>query len=461
MNRSTFLALVVLVCAAIYAAIAGLPFFSEDYTQLLEKSRLPNLWAAIDLSLDPLRPFQHLSYYLLGRCAEPDPCWLRALAVLLHGGSVLLVARLARALGAAERESYAAAVLFLVFPCVKVLVWGAAISNPLRVFFVLGALVAFAERRRAALAVCFTLALLSYECAIVLPVLFALLAFARGERERFAEKGFWGYAIATLGYIVYVCARPQRHDTLKPLDSIPANLVKAALGVAPEPLREACIEAFRGHGGALLVVLGCALFLAWIGLFAIALWRGGPALRFVVLAIAADLVLPVIGAGFTQRYAYLPGAFAAIGLVLASRSWKPRVRQAVLAAAFLAWSYDTLRDVLDYHAAARLQQRIFAELAEERAAVGPEQPVAVLELPDMAGKEHDLPLFNWGAEEAVRRAAIPGPWVFWRTRRYATGSDIPELPAGHLATLKANRVPVLWFHPADADAEKPLRRLLE
>ena len=459
MNRKLLLALLVVVCSVLYASTAGLPFFSEDYTQLLEKARLANGWESIDLHLDPLRPFQHLFYYLLSRSAAPDPAWLRALALLLHAGSVLLVVRLARGLGAEEREAYLAGALFLVFPCVKLVVWGAAISNPLRVFFVLAALVAFAERRGWLMCLACLLALISYECAIVLPVLLVLLALARSERERLSDPRLRACALATLGYIVYIYLRPQRHDGLKPLDSIPSNLVKAALGVAPEPLRSFCVEGFRGHLGVELLVLALLLFLGWLALGGWALLRGGPALRFLVLAIAVDLVLPVISAGFVQRYAYLAGAFAAIGVVLASRVLGPRARHVVLGAVFVLWSCDTLRDVLDYRTAGALELRILAQLRTEREQAGPLQVIAIVDLPDMAGREHDLPFFNWGAEECVRRAGIPGPWIFWRTHAFMTGTDIPLLEPGKLASLGAEGVPVLWFHPEGADASHPLRRV--
>jgi hypothetical protein len=461
LSRRTLLALVVLVCGALFAAIQGLPFFSEDFTQLLEKSRLAGLREVLDLSLDPLRPFQHVAYYILSRCADPDPAWLRALAVLLHGGSALLVVRLARGLGAEEREARLCGALFLVFPGVKLLVWGAAISNPLRVFFVLAALVAFAERRSLLIWLCYLLALCSYECAIVVPLMFALLALARGERQRLRDPQFLGCVLLTVAYVVYIYARPQRHDQLKPLDSIPANLVKAALSLAPESLRSFCVECFRGHLGVGLSALAIALFLGWLALWVWALLRGGPALRFVVLAIALDFVLPVLSAGFVQRYAYLAGAFAAVGVVLASGRLKPRPRMALLALAFAAWSWDTLRDTYEYREAGALQQRIIQQLRSERARAGPTQLVAVIELPDMAGSEHDLPLFNWGAEECLKRAHVAGPWVFWRTREYATGSDIPLLPPQHLQNMTEHGIPVLWYHPAGADEALPLRRLTD
>jgi hypothetical protein len=147
--------------------------------------------------------------------------------------------------------------------------------------------------------------------------------------------------------------------------------------------------------------------------------------------------------------------------VLGSRRLKPRLRQALLALVFLAWSWDTLRDTFEYREAGDLQQRIVAQLRAERERAGPTQLIAVVELPDMAGSEHDLPLFNWGAEECLRRERVPGPWVFWRTREYATGSDIPLLPPQHLSNMTEHGVPVLWYHTANAGEALPLRRLTD
>jgi hypothetical protein len=187
--------------------------------------------------------------------------------------------------------------------------------------------------------------------------------------------------------------------------------------------------------------------------------RGGPALRFVLLAIAVDLVLPVIGAGFVQRYAYLAGALAAIGVLLVCREWKPRARLALILAVFLAWSWDTLQDCRDYRAAGDLQRRMLAQLREERASAGPDRILALIDLPDMLGREHDLPFFNWGLEECLRRARIPGPWVLWRTKPFATGTDVVLLPPGQMGRMRANGALVLWYRSEDALAPRPLRKL--
>lgn len=460
--RGVFLALLLLVCVALFLAIRGLPFFSEDYAQLGEAERLSSIWQALGPVLEPLRPLQHLPFYLLSRCAEPDPAWTRAVALLSHAGSVLLLARLARNLGAEPREAWLAAALFLVFPCLKALVWGAAITNPLRVLFLLGALVAFAERRGALLLACFLLALASHEAAISLPPILLLFAWLRGEKQRLREPAFLVCAGTTVVYTIYLAfLRPQRHDSLKPLDSLPANAVKALLALAPEPLRVLCVESFRGHGGALLLVCGSAVFLLWLALIGWALLRGGPTLRFLVLAIAVDFFLPFLSAGFSQRYAYLAGGFVAIGLVLASRSLRARTRALLFAAVAASWCYDTWRDGLEYHAAGALELRVLEELRSERARAGPGKLIAVLDLPDMGGSERDLPLFNWGAEQCLRRHGIDGPWVFWRTHEYATSSDIPPLPQGGLEHLRDATVRTLRFDPQAAQSPLPLRVELE
>lgn len=461
MTRKALLLGAAAVGLLLFAAIAGLPFFSEDFTQMLEASRLSSVWQAVGPQLEPLRPLQHLPFYLLSRVADPDPAWLRAIALLLHLGSTFLVVRLARALGAKDSDARLAGALFLVFPCVKALVWGAAISSPLRVFFVLGALVSFAERRGLLLIVCTLLALASHENAIALPALLVLLAFALGRRRALFEPATIACVLAVLAHVVYLAfLRTQRHHGLKSLESLPANVVKAALSFAPEPLRELCIEGLRGGTGQLWLSLAIVAFLAWIVLLALAIVRGRPAVRFAVLAIAVDLALPVIAAGFTQRYAYLSGGLAAIALVLASESWPARVRRAVLGAVFALWSIDTLVDCVEYRMAGSLQRRVLAELREERQRAGPGQVIAVIDLPDMAGNERDLPFFNWGQEECVRRAGIPGPWVFWRTRDFATSSDVPRVPPERLEHLRAEGVRALVFDP-EADGDRPPLRLRE
>lgn len=460
MNRPRFLFALVILGLLLFGASAWLPFFSEDFTQMLEGSRLSSVWQALGPELEPLRPLQHLPFYLYAQCADPNPAWLRLVAIVAHVGSALLVARLALRLGARPEDARLAGLLFAVFPCAKALVWGAAISSPLRVVFVLGALVAFAERRALALLLCTVLALASHEGAIVLPVLFVLFALLLGERRRLFEPAVLLSIAGVLAHVVYLAfLRPQRHHGLKSLSALPANLVKATLSIAPEPLRELVVEGLRGRTGQLWLMLAILVLLAWITLLGLALVRGRPALRFLVLAMAADLCLPVIGAGFTQRYGYLSGGLAAIALVLWSASWSPRVRQYVLGAAFALWSVDSAVDLVEYAHAGRLQRRVLAQLREERAQAPAGRMLAVIDLPDMAGNERDLPLFNWGTEQCVRRAGIPGPWVFWRTRDYATSSDIPRVPRERLRTLGAEGVRALEFDPDPADPERPLRVL--
>lgn len=461
MSRARFHLLLALVAAALFGAIAWLPFFSEDFTQMLEGSRLASVWQSLGPELEPLRPLQHLPFALYSRCEAPHPAWLRLVAVLAHVGSALLVARLALRLGAQESDARLAGLLFAVFPCVKALVWGAAISSPLRVVFVLGALVAFAERRALLLVACTVLALASHEGAIVLPALFVLFAWILGPRRRLLEPAVLLSIAGVLAHVVYLAfLRPQRHHGLKSLEALPANAVKACFSFAPEPLRELVVEGLRGHTGQSWLFLAIGVFLAWIAVLGLAVLRGRPALRFLVLAIAADLVLPVIGAGFTQRYAYFSGGMAAIALVLWSARWPARVRQYVLGAAFALWSVDTIVDLVEYAHAGRLQARVLAQLREERAAAPAGRLLALIDLPDMAGNERDLPLFNWGAEECVKRAGIPGPWVFWRTRDFATSSDIPRVTRERLRTLTDEGVRALEFDPDSADPARPLRVLV-
>ena len=416
-----------------YLAVAGLPFFSEDFTHLAEGAQLQSLGAALDPRLEPLRPFQHLAYYLLGHAADPDPAWLRALAALLHVGSVVLVLVLARALGAGSTCSRIAALGFLFFPALQGHVWGAAISGPLRAFFVLAALVSFvlAERgSRPWTCIAFLLALGAHESAIVLAALCVLWIWTQGARERLRDPSFVFVMLVALAHALTLAfLRPQRHHGLKSFASLPANLARASLAFVPECVRNACVEALRGESGTALFALACAFELAFGLIFLYWIWRASPALRFVLLALVADLVLPVLSVGFVERYAYLGGAFAACALALWVAARPHAIRPWIAALVVVVWGFDSLVDVREARQSGEIERQVLDQLRLERAAHGA-QAIVLVDLPDMAGREHDLPLFNWGIEEMLRRAHIDGPWILARTRGFHTNSDVPLVAVG-------------------------------
>jgi hypothetical protein len=99
--------------AASFAAVAGLPFFSEAHNHLGVGADMRGWWSAFDPARVPLRPLQFLPFQLVARMDEPGPLPIRALAYLLHAGSAWMVAILARRFGAGAAGSALAAAVFL------------------------------------------------------------------------------------------------------------------------------------------------------------------------------------------------------------------------------------------------------------------------------------------------------------------------------------------------------------
>jgi len=461
------------VVAAIYLAVAGLPFFSESFTHLHVADGMEHWGQALDPSLEPLRPLQHLYFFVLASFDPPSPAWARVPGFVLHLGSCFLVVALARGFGATRSGALLAGALFALAPSVKNLVWVAAISAPGRVFFLLASLVAFqhyvARRNVAAGAACvlsFLFALGFHQSAVILPGLLLLLVWAKSGpamREWLGQVRRWlsdPVVLSTcalgLAYFAYQAwFREQRYNQMKDLASLPANVVKASLAVAPEILRAGMVDGLRG-GGAAFIGAGL-LFFAWLALAVLLLWRGRAATRFAVAAIALDAVLPTLLSGYDQRYSYLGLAFAACAL---GAWWSRRdvaregLAAGALAAALLAVpAFDTLQDVLDYRQAGSVAETVIADAGAERARVGTDTTIVLVNLPDVWGSEHDLPMFNWGFPIAAERRGIAGPWVLLRTREYHTGSDSePVTPAEIERLVDRPGVSVLVF-------DRALRRL--
>ena len=450
------LALAVVVLA--WTGVKDAPFLSEDWTHLAEARGDAGWWSAFDLAREPLRPLQHLVFHLLASSGAPDPVSARALSFALHVAACALVFFLALELlrGVAKddaertRAASGAALLFALAPNVKGLAWTAAISTPARAVFLLAALLAFARAlrtgsrgARAAFVACFGLALLAHESAIVLPascVAWAVCAPNGTEAVERPSRFRAGFdravaalkrpelalvVLAALLYVVYSAfLRPERHHGLKSLDSLPANVVKASLALVPELVRANVVEFLRAHPGA-GGLAGAGLLFAVLG--ALAAWilvRGNALARFALVAVALDLVLPVLSTGFTQRYAYFGSACAALALgAWAARTWKPWTLGVVLALG-CAWGADQLRDVEEYAEAGKRAERLVEFACRKRAQTPAATPVAIVDPPDVAGAEEDVPVWNWGLVEALERRAPGGGFVVWRTKPYHTSTDV-------------------------------------
>lgn len=481
--RSILLALVLVLGACELAAFVDVPFVSEDWTHLAEMRPVGSLLSALDPRTEPLRPFQHAFFWILGHSGiDPVestlPIAAHVFAFLLHAASCGLVWLLAREAGARGIGPWLAVALFACFPNVKSVAWSAAIGNPGRVCCELLALWAWVRHvdapsgRRALLGlVAFVLALCWHESALLLPgILAAWIVFLRAEDVRTGLKRLvaklsdpWILAFFALGlaYVAYLFLRPSRHHRAKSFDALPANVVKAATALCPEDLRTLIVEGFRAQAGLAFVVAG--VLFALLALGTIVLWTRSRTARFVLAVVALELGLPALSTGFVQRYAYFASASVAIGLALwvtghvnAPRGESaregtdrdasargPAARWIVVLVLGGLWARDALVDAHDYR---KLGQRIpawFEDLRAHRARVGDAAPIAIVDPPDMCGAEGDVPVFNWGLDHALEAHQIRGPWLLWRTRDYRTSSNVEHVDTERVRAAGEAGVPAI------------------
>jgi len=461
-------AFVLLHVLHVAGGLARLPFLSEDWNHLEVAASERSVADALDPAREPLRPLQHLFFHTLARSVAPDPGRARIPALLLFLGSCALVFALARGLGAPRRGAFAAAALFALFPCVEAYAWVAAISGPLRVFFLLAALTAFVSRERrptrakgATLVAATIGALLAHESAVLLPLLCLswVVAGAEGLRDARARvaaliRDPWFAASAALALIwaAYVALRPERHHALRGLEGLPANVVKAAFALFPEIVRVVAVAGFRGSGGTPGFVCAGILFLGVAALVVLLLVRGSRSTRFVVLAVLADAALPVLSTGYVQRYALLSGALAACAIGTAFGRRPTHLGFAAIVLLALAWSTDARGDLED-HVRAAGAQSIVLESARSARDAAPGRPIALVDLPDLVGTERELPLFNWGLRQWFAHERLEGPWLFWRTRAYRTSTDVELVDRARIEAAAGEGVVVLVFEPSPGNSE--------
>jgi hypothetical protein len=462
--RDLLLASLISAIAAgvLWAATASLPYFSESYTHLHAASMLGGVHACFDLALVPLRPFQHAWFLLLHRAGPADPATARLAMYGLHALAGLLVLVLARQLGCSRRGAFGALALFLVFPNVKTLVWVAAISGPGRAVCILAGLCCALRHVRAptwwsgpGVLAALLAGLCFHQAAFLLPAFAMLVCGAIGSprsvvaRLIAALRNPWLAAalLVTVAYLAYIVLwREERHHRVSgDLAALAANLVKAALGMLPEDLRVPAIEGLRGRGGAVASVQGYSTLAAAAAVAAALFLRGNRVQRALLLAIVADLALPAITSGFLGRYCYLSSALAACTLMLAAPR---RFGLAVIALLAAAWTFDSVNDVRDYREAGAEVERILAEIGAVRESA-PGQPIALVDLPAMWGRERDIPLFNWGIREALALRGVDGPWRVCRTEHTYLLTDAEPLTAEQFAELRRSSAgPVVVYDRA-------------
>lgn len=296
-----------------------------------------------------------------------DPALFHLVSLLIHVGVVLLIAGLARRLGASALAAAVTAGLFAVHPlCVEPVAWVTGQKDLLCALFILAALVVRARdgdpgrgRTVAAIALA-ALAMLSKPTAVCAPVLFAAVDWAL---ERPLRRHLWTYAvlfalaIAVTGLSLWgherVSTGPSEYfgidSLLRAAWTVKLQVMHAVapVGLAARYYPPGGFELALGVGAGLLVLA------AVTGGFVHAVRRGQRILAAGLIAALAAYaptsgLLP-LSRGAADSYMYLPlalaAAFAAVGAVtLLDRSRRNTlVAAALIAVTFAALSWSNHR----------------------------------------------------------------------------------------------------------------------
>ncbi len=279
------------------------------------------------------RPMMTLGYLLAYQIAGLVPFSFHLMSIVLNAAVVWLVFLILRRFSG-ERVALIAAGLFALHPIhTEPVAWIAAVTDLELAVFYLGTFLLFLKlpeaknglRRRAAMCICFALALLSKEQAMTLPVFVMIFEhFYRDDRstttwkEKFSRYGaLWIVAALYLtvrGFVMSGFAatimRPglSWHDTV--LTAI--SLIGGYLGKLIWPARLSPFYVFHAshHLTDTPVLLGLAGLAVCALLFA-ALWKRAHIVSFAVVWIFLPLG-PVLNArwmpasAFGERYLYLP-----------------------------------------------------------------------------------------------------------------------------------------------------------
>jgi hypothetical protein len=421
-QRTRWLALlVVLVTAVVYAATAGLPYFSETYMHLVAARDIGSIRDIFDPARVPLRPFQHAWFWGLEELWPVSPPLARLPGFAAHLASAAMVAALARRLGAEHRTAGLAAVAFALYPNVKSLVYVAAVGWPFRVLAMLAGLTALLDhgerpraRTGALVLAAFLFGLACHQGSLVFPALGGLLLLGRfGHDARRLARDPWLLSCGALAaaYALYVGFLQERDvHTLMKGGSVVANAARAALSLAPESLRVPVIEALRAGGTPVLLGVGAMGLLGAV----VAVWivRARAPVRALLLCLPFEWALAIAVTGFVQRHAYLASALFAIAVAMtwqrAQRTCRPIIGGVALLLV-LGWAVDTAVDVRDLRAAGAVYS-VLEAATEARGRAAQAETITLLDPPQQMGSESDLLVFDYGLQEALDLRGVAGPW---------------------------------------------------
>lgn len=299
---------------AVALAVAS-PFFGattftgDDHLFLAFARHVRNPLAAFVTDLhggEYYRPLWMAFWWVLGQGGSPWPFRIAALA--LHGSVAVLLAALLRLAGRPRSVATAAAALMLLAPQnLAAAYWFSASTDLLATLFVLLALIAVARARFGVAALIALAAYLSKESSYILPLLSAVVLWAKRESEpslpaaqRAAAVGIGGQVLL----VALVCAvrRAVLHGWGGGGDPHP-GLLGTALQIFG-----GCAQVFTGD--ALLptpLAFGAGAAVLALAAFALARQARG-ASRFAPLLFTAFAAAPLVAAGWAvgARYYYLP-----------------------------------------------------------------------------------------------------------------------------------------------------------
>jgi tetratricopeptide (TPR) repeat protein len=378
------LAIAVATCA-VYANTLRFDFVYDDYAQIVETKQLNSWhmiphyftghvwqWKSPNAAGPYYRPVFLLWLLLNQTLFETVAPWWHLTSVLTHVATTLLLFFFAARLTGSRFAAGIAALFFGLHPAhVEDVDWVSSVTEPLMAVCVLGSLLCYLRRSRAASLVLFTIGLFEKETALAVPPLIFAWEWLVGQRD---DRSGWAQRLraslaAALPYlaitIVYLGIRLQvLHQLSMVITPIPRRVMIFTWPsmllfylqhlVWPRGLSVFYMLPLQSRPDFIHFAVPCLL----LGAVCAALWlwhRRKPVVGFAAALLALP-ILPVLNIrafGHNEtvhdRYLYLPSAgfCLLIGMALAAiaRNPRPWVRPAVVAitlAIAAGFSYGTI-----------------------------------------------------------------------------------------------------------------------
>ena len=216
----------ILLNLALYLPVLCQGYLSDDFHLIRHTTSLRDVSQVLTFGF--FRPLVRLTIYIEHICFGNQPAFSHLVNLLLHIACVLLVYKLALRLLHSQTQAFACAMFFSVwYVQAEVISWVSARSDSLALVFVLAFMLNVVAKRPLVAALCFALALLSKETALVYLFPAAFLCWQRtGTRQR-ARCLALHVAVALCYLTAYLLLVYPRRATLVlfKLEQVPTSLV--------------------------------------------------------------------------------------------------------------------------------------------------------------------------------------------------------------------------------------------